>query len=431
MKRFASIALSSVFAFAACADEKTTPETGFEIQVAPLELPGIFDACYGITVDNGTETVWSQAGVCASQYGDGIGSITYIGTCDADGGTPDNPVNNTVSLVLEALLVADENGTDGEVDDPATVFDETETDTLVHPGDFFNPCPDGTPCQLTRPCIENQDTLVEFNITVMRAARQGFFDIAVNFSDIFCSAKFDCAYPGEGDNGDQPIELLFTADGKRADTAVLGFACTSGEETALEAGETYLYMDDIRIECTDENGTVTSYDLETSAEANGPGNQYDPAVEGQVVFQYAIYQGAEFVEEDFRKYYWNVAIGFDMNAMAGLDCNLTTKATASDEHEDGGQGLPFNEVANETIPGTTYPYLVWEINLNEGGGDRLSCGQNAPTTRPFATSFFATSGLFVEYTELPDGTVEFDNCGTGDETTFETYDGSCTSQSLE
>jgi len=41
---------------------------------------------------------------------------------------------------------------------------------------------------------------------VVRAANQGFFDVAVSFDDIFCAAKFDC------ENADHtPLELLFDA----------------------------------------------------------------------------------------------------------------------------------------------------------------------------------------------------------------------------
>ncbi len=288
MKLRAIIALAAIAGIPACADSSSGPEArGFEIQVAPLELAEIVDTCYRATVYNttnvslfaaGNNTVWSQQYICATQYGDSLGSVTYIGTCDADGGTAANPVLNTVELELQAILVADADAADLEPNDPATPWDESTTDTLVSPRDYFNPCQAPDFCRLQRPCIENMDTLVEFNLTVMRAAKQGFFDIAVNFEDIFCSAKFDCQYPDlatDSDGIDEAITLIFDENGTRRDTGVLGFACTAGTATALEAGDTYLYMDDFTVRCSDdENNTVWTETFDAATDE--PGNQFFP-----------------------------------------------------------------------------------------------------------------------------------------------------------
>ncbi len=83
-----------------------------------------------------------------------------------------------------------------KVDSGKTLDDQfTSLPSATPPGDgdadFENPCAEAGDCVLSFPCVENEDVFVEFNITVMRDAEQGFFDIAVNFEDIFCSAKFD------------------------------------------------------------------------------------------------------------------------------------------------------------------------------------------------------------------------------------------------
>ena len=76
----------------------------------------------------------------------------------------------------------------------------------------------------------------------MRDANQGFFDIAVNFEDIFCSSKVDCTTPGEGDE-EIPLQLLFHPEtGERHDTIVIGRACTAGpgKETQIHTTPTYI-----------------------------------------------------------------------------------------------------------------------------------------------------------------------------------------------
>jgi hypothetical protein len=183
------LALASIPALgAACADTGSGP-TGPEvaIAVAPLTLPGIDEACFAITVyngdpatladgdpDNDADVVWSNDDICSVQYGNGQGDITYVGPCDASTG------DNYVELVLDSLWA---NG--AELDDEAS------------PADFVNPCKDAGDCVQMVECLPNADSLVEFNLTVMRNAQQGFFDIVVNFEDIFCSAKLDSCYTEE------------------------------------------------------------------------------------------------------------------------------------------------------------------------------------------------------------------------------------------
>ena len=199
--RLRLMALSSFGLLGACAAEG--PSGPLNVSVAPLTLPGIADVCYGLTVFNGVpataDTVWSQQGICSSQYGNsGGGDITYIGTCDADSGS-----NNYVELILETIEV-----------DGGTILDDQFTVQAPPDGDgdadFTNPCAEAGDCVLNFPCVENEDVFVEFNITVMRDAEQGFFDIAVNFEDIFCSAKFDSCVGEEADN--TPVPPRFVRD---------------------------------------------------------------------------------------------------------------------------------------------------------------------------------------------------------------------------
>ncbi|MCA9515810.1 MAG: hypothetical protein KC635_12770, partial [Myxococcales bacterium] len=176
------VLLSPCVSLVACLDSDSAPASSprLALAVAPLELPGVADACYTLTVHDVAAAditpdalVWSRAGLCASRYGDGAGGLSFVGTCDA---SPDGRVN-TVSLVLEGLCA--EPGCD--VADP-------EDAGRVAPSTWQNPCPEAAPCRLERACSANADTQVGFDLTVLREASQGFFDIAVSFDDIFCSA---------------------------------------------------------------------------------------------------------------------------------------------------------------------------------------------------------------------------------------------------
>jgi hypothetical protein len=204
------------------------------ISVAPIDLPGLTDACYSLAVLNAdpgvaafgepaASLVWQQAdlaagALCSTNYGNGAGGdISFVGTCDASSNL------NWVQLSLDTLSTANGQLVEGQ-----------------GTGDGFqNPCPDSAPCVVAADCNANEDTPVTFNVTILRSANQGFFDVAVNFEDIFCSAKLDCV-----------DALLHNDDGDRAETAVMAFACTSGQGEA-----TWMYMSDITISCTGDGGT--------------------------------------------------------------------------------------------------------------------------------------------------------------------------------
>ncbi len=78
----------------------------------------------------------------------------------------------------------------------------------------------------------------------MRDANQGFFDVAINFEDVFCSAKLDCTYDNDGN---VPINLLFDpVTGERRQTAVVALACTQGPNAD---NRTHLHVTDVRYRC--------------------------------------------------------------------------------------------------------------------------------------------------------------------------------------
>lgn len=275
-------------------------DTNLSVRVVPLAT-GFGDAAYGITVKNALGgVVWSRSDLRSSRYGNGAGALSYVGPCDAS----QNP--HTIELTVENLF-------DGGEPLPA--------------GSWVNPSKDG-PLVKTATCAANADTPVDFNLTVMRAAQQGFIDASIDFSDVFCSAKADCVEELLHDPDDP--------DGARKTTLVVGFACTSGEGEA-----TYLYLDDLVITCADS----TRYVLDPSL---GPGQ-----VGGSppMVFQHAIYRGREAFT-NLEKCYWNNAIGIDVEAL-GPSCVLEATGSVS--------ATPF--VGGATPVDAIYPLIRWRIPL--------------------------------------------------------------------
>jgi len=207
---------SAALLFGACAEGPKNPTddfgydgTGIAFQVSPLTLGALDDSCYSfavvsqlnqLVVGRGPSVTAANltgvtgvpatvtAAVCASQFGNSDGGdISYIAPCHAS----ENAKNHTVRLWVNALCE------DGGVT-PNTGGACTEIQSYV------NPCPAAGGCSLAVTCVENADTPVTFNLTIMGQADQGFFDVAVNFDDVFCSAKLDdCNTLG------QPIRLMF------------------------------------------------------------------------------------------------------------------------------------------------------------------------------------------------------------------------------
>ncbi|PKN56883.1 MAG: hypothetical protein CVU56_13645, partial [Deltaproteobacteria bacterium HGW-Deltaproteobacteria-14] len=336
---------ASLAALGACAGEPLAPPGGrVAIAVAPLELPGVTDVRYTLTVVADGQTVWTKT-LDSSAYGDGGGSLSYVGTCDADADV------NEVELVLDGVKVG------------AAWLDDTT--------DFANPAPAGDPVTRVAACAADRDTPVTFDLTIARAARQGFFDVAVTFEDIFCSAKLDCEKAGDG--GPEPLALLTNPlTGAREQTAVLALACTAGPDAAA----TFLYMNDVVVTC----GDGTTYRVGPDG---GPGN-LNPAFPGptnttDLLFQAAVYRGLEPLA-DAKKAYWNVALGLNALAYgAHGTCTLTAQATASETALSDGV----------TPAGVAWPYVTWTVPLVSGGA--VACHHHG---------FGDGTGVGVDYSDL-------------------------------
>ncbi len=366
----AILASSSLLACGEASSPRSGP--GLTLAVAPLSLPGITDACYDLRVwvdkngnsafDSGDDdVVWAKGNpaatklgqdqtippgsgraassatadgdaICATQYGSATkGDITFIGSCDASGQEDADPA--------------------GEKANRVTVWFDGLYNGGAEVGEWQDPC--GTNgCTLDVLCEENADARVEFNFTVMRDANQGFFDIAVNFKDIFCSAKLDTCY------GTEPIKLVFGADSTRDWTAVFGFACTSG---AGAANNTRLMYSDLKVTC---GATIFPIDPTLAK-----GNQ--SVTVGADTLHYGIYRGAEQlncddastagVVESCNKLYWNLAFSLDDLAATGQTCTLAFSATAA-ESADFNLGVP----ASAAI---AYPYIEVDATLTTAPTD--------------------------------------------------------------
>jgi hypothetical protein len=351
--------------------------TGLRVELAALAYPGVEDVCYSFAVTSAASEVvvargplatladparnpafagWTNGAsladtgpVCATQFGNGAGGDwSYVAPCDAD-----VPGAHTVTLWLDTLVVA------GGV--------------TAAPGlDYQDPCPTG--CALQAMCVENADTPVTFNISIMRRAEQGFFDIGVNFDDIFCSAKVDCVAEGGG-----PLTLLHDPDTKvRGQTVVLGLACTAG----AGAEETVLLRDPITITCGNDPFVLDPALPEGNVYTAATGT--NPAPAGSPVWQYAIYAGEEALDcggEPCQKVFWNVAIGFDPTVG---DCTLTTAATA-------GTATSLPEL--ETPAASTWPFIDVNVTLTLPDGG-LACSAHPLNGTP--------SGVATDYTDVND-----------------------------
>ena len=326
------IALAGVAA-GACSDKAFDPDVGpgITIEVAALELPGVSDACYNLSVTNALgQPVWSRSTICASSYGAGA-DISYVAPCDATPGIGGATATNTVTLTIASL-----SGPQGAITD------------------YVDPCaaphnPLG--CQLPVVCRENADAPVTFNLTLMRRANQGFFDVAVNFDDIFCSAKVDC----EDADGDALQLVHDPASAQRVDSVVLGFACTSGGSQSSPATSTHLYRNPIEVVCPGQTAVVDP--------STGPGNLYNSGSPAPApLVQAMVFEGTEALQngatnDPAGKLYWNVALGLDTSWIraqpASSTCVLRTSMTASEG--------PLTE--GSVAPGIAYPVIRVEVPL--------------------------------------------------------------------
>jgi|GEM_PF-1877510 len=347
--RLASLAGAVALATVSCLTPDPEPAGTLSVSVAPIRLSGVIDADYHLRVTNapggGGDVVWERA-VTSRSHGDGAGGLSYVGPCDASVGP------NTVILTLTALYDGD-----GQV--------PVET--------YMNP----TPIEREVGCEADRDAAVDFDLTVARQAQQGFFDVAVQCDDIFCSAKLDCCDTSGSTcapDGSDDLHILFDADGDRGRTLVLGLACTAGVGGAVD---TALTMADLVLDC-DVNSAAGAFAPDVSVDPRGsaPGNLCPtagdlatcPAVTawgsvdaGDYLFQVAVYRGEEQLDVaggDAHKAYWNVALG--VTDLIG-DCALRTRATAWDAADAAGPE-----------DGAPYPYVVWVADLDACASEQLT-----------------------------------------------------------
>ena len=359
------------------------------INVAALNLAGVGDVVWDLEVINGAgtpQTVW-QRRIASSRYGDGAGSASYVGPCDADA----NP--NVVRVWVVGVYASGVTSV-GAFNRGATDGVGAVTGTPVP---FQNPTTTAVPLTRSVTCQQNADVPVQFDVALMRPAQQGFFDIAVNFNNIFCSAKFDCCEDANnnGCGAGEDIRLLFDAAGARSTTMVLGFACTAGARIDVE---TELYLDALALDCT--SPTAGSFSADVLLNPSGAaGNQCTAGTNGMggctgvvselapgtvdadtYLYQLGVYRGVEDLTSggvDAQKVYWNIALGVKRPAIAG--CWLKTRGTA----DDGlGSGLVDAGVISA---GTVYPYVQWEVNLGTCGSEPLTFGNAAAMVRPAYT----------------------------------------------
>ena len=390
MRSSHALALAAILALPACvagepADDRGFTGPGVEITAAALNLAGVGDVVWDLEVVNGsTETVW-QRRVTSSGYGDSAGSASYVGPCDAQ--------DNTNSVRVWVVGVYDGDVSTANAGAFASGADSAVVGTALP---FQNPTSPGAAGALARPfeCLEGQDVAVQFDVALMRPAQQGFFDIAVNFNNIFCAAKFDCCEDTNqnGCEAGEDIALLFTAGAGRGRTMVLGFACTAGTDDGVA---TTLYMDDLAFDCSPGvAGFQTAFSLSTAAAA--PGNlcaagdmagcaavtDPAPAEADTYLFQAAVYRGDELLQSGggaAHKVYWNVALG--VKGTIG-DCTLRTEATADDDN-NAFDGFVGGVVAD----GAVYPFVSWDVPLGSCASEPLTFDGTGPVqTRYTETS---------------------------------------------
>ena len=364
-----------------------------EVRVAALDLEGVGDVVWDVEVVNGRapapDVVW-QRRLSASRYGDGAGSASYVGPCDAGAGVEQNTVRVWVVGVYAAPVSALGSFAAGAVGDATG-------EALP----FESPTGTGAPLEREVTCAANADVAVQFDVALMRPAQQGFFDVAVSFNDLFCSAKFDCCVedPETGACAED-LALLFGADGARGATVVLGFACTAGARVGVE---TELYLDALELDCTSPVGFGAGFAADFVIDPSGPaGNQ---CLAGEVgggacaprvtapsgldadayLFQVGLYRGVEALTSGAapaQKVYWNVALGVVRAAAGGPgieDCALRTRGTADD-----AQGTAV-VVDGAIAAGAVYPYVQWEVDLESCGAESLRFGDGAEMVRPAYT----------------------------------------------
>lgn len=366
-----------------CADETAAPQaTGLALTVGALNLPGIDSACYDLRVRGASDVVFAKGdpavaasagdtdSLCSDVHGNGPdGDIAYVGACDASANADTNPeragVQNDVTLWVDGLYTL-EGG-----------------NYVAITSSWQNPCgPSG--CTVSFDCRENADTPVGFDLTVLRQGDSGFFDIVVEFQDIFCAAKVDCRYANATpEPGDDPvIRLVRDIAGTKLPTVVLAVSCSAGPG---DEGTTRLYLSDVAIDCAGEadDSSVPVDEADVVFTEDPPG----------VVAQADVSMGEEnLVAED--KMYWSVAMALTPSddsdplapVFAAKDCSLRASGTASSGD------------INAALAGVnvSYPYIHADVKLTDADGNLVCTQHPINGGNGFSTEYSALSSLPAE-----------------------------------
>ncbi|TNF31181.1 MAG: hypothetical protein EP329_12765, partial [Deltaproteobacteria bacterium] len=327
----ACAALVAAASAAGCTPAET-PARGSDANIAltvqALTFAEVADVAYHVSVASALGPVW-EADLRASQYGDGQ-SFSYVGPCDGDPAAQPH----TVSIRVDGLYAAG--------------------DALLPADTWANPSTP-TPVSLSTTCVPGIDVPVSFDLTLMRRASQGFFDIAVSFDDIYCSAKLDCVDPDDGG----PILLVHGPDGDRAPSVVMALSCVDPS-----GGDLRLYLTDVAIDCG-----VGPIALDLSG---GPGVLFGAADPAPVPLLQAMrFSGLQPYTDGVSGQsavgaYLNLALALDVDAIDGT-CTLAADATAHDG--------PLDDF---TLPdGATYPVIGWDVTLTSPGVEGYSCTHDA------------------------------------------------------
>ncbi|MCA9513423.1 MAG: hypothetical protein KC635_00615, partial [Myxococcales bacterium] len=328
----ASLAIPLVaLAVTACADGGAPADAGpgVAITVSPLSLPGVTRAVFDLVVENEAGDTIVARTLDSRTYGAPDGSLSYVAPCDATSN------DNVVRITLTDLYT----GTDG-----ATPVDPS---SWVGPGAIEKPAH----------CDPNGDTAVRFDLTIVRKAQQGFFDIAVSFADIFCSAKLDCVSP---DAPSEDLELLQRPGGARDLTAVLALACTSGS-----GSDTWLYLEPPVIRCDNFAPVV----VDPSGEGNVDLDAFPSANASDYLFAASVSRTPPGSAGN-GVVFWNVAMGLDESRFAAAGtCRLEARATAT--------AAPLGATTTEFDlgAGAVYPVVTWNVELSTGAG--RSCSRDS------------------------------------------------------
>lgn len=192
-------------------------------------------------------------------------------------------------------------------------------------------------------CNNSESNPVVFTFQFIGQAGQGFFDMVLGASAVFCSAKLDCT-----DNQDGAASF-FPASSEAG--LVLGFVCRVAADT-----EPVLHLDDLVIDCGAAGGAAVS----PAQAGNLPdGRVADP---GDLVDRATVFRGEQALDAGERQLFWNVAVGLNTAALEA-SCTLTTRGTVTD-----GDGVPVGA-----------PWVAWDVPLTAGsaGAPALACGSHA------------------------------------------------------